>query len=110
MVYNVIEDISRLTSVSQNTLDKMVQKGVYSICDSVENTMMSMEDNVTVLDIGIGTLSIMVENEEIQYKFIPSKKLESCLISTCINGKSPLVDIIDKSIKAKINIAYKDLF
>ena len=109
-MYNVIEDLSRLTSVNQSTLEKMVQKSIYSICDCVENTMMSLEENVTVLDIGIGTLSILVEGDEIQYKFIPSKKLESCLISTCIDGKSPLVDIIDKSIKAKINIAYKDLF
>lgn len=101
-------DLSMVTSISKLSLDKLVDKSIMCICHSVEETILSKEC-MTAVDIGLGTLYIKCEGNDIKYKFIPSKKLEENICSTVLNKESPLVYTLETTLKTRIENAYKEL-
>jgi hypothetical protein len=105
---DLIYDISLLTSVPYKTLKNLCDKGNECICHSIlENVK---ESNVeTAIDIGIGQLTVVVDGDEIHYKFKPSAKLEEMLIDTISNDNDPLVTHIEQSLVSRILNTYKDL-
>ena len=103
---SLIEDISALTSIPVNTLDKLKKKTIYCICDSIEETKLRGEDT-TVIDMGIGILYIKEEGDIVKYRFTPSKTLENSINTTLIEGKNPLVDTIEKSLVKRVTDTYK---
>ena len=105
---DLISDISLLTSVPYKTLKNLCDKGNECICHSIlENVR---DSNVeTIVDVGIGQLTIIVDNEEIHYKFRPSAKLEEMLINTISSNDDPLVTHIEQSLISRILNTYKDL-
>ena len=105
---NIVEDLSTLTTISQTTLNKLVKQTDYIICDGVHESILKNE-NITTVDIGIGTLLIKVGEEEIKYKFIPSNTLENTLIWTIDNHESPLVSKIESTLKDRVFNVYKEL-
>lgn len=70
----VISDVSKLTNVPVKLLEKLSDKVIYSINDAVEESVLSGE-YTTDIDLGIGTLSIYLDEDCVKYKFIPSAKL-----------------------------------
>ena len=105
---NVIEDISKLTTIPQNALDKLVAKANWCIADSFNESIIAKQQ-VTEVDIGIGTLLISNLSEEIQYKFIPHKELEDALISIAVDRKNPIQLILEKKLVGKIINTYKTI-
>lgn len=106
--FDLISDISLLTSVPYKTLQTLCDKGAESICHSVLESV--KESNVeTTIDISIGQLIVAVHNDEIHYKFKPSSKLENMLIDTLVNKTDPLVTNIEQSLVSRILNTYKDL-
>ena len=105
---DLISDISLLTSVPYKTLKNLCDKSNECICHSIlENVK---DSNVeTIIDIGIGNLTVIVDNDEIHYKFRPGSKLEEMLIDTISNNNDPLVTHIEKSLVSRILNTYKDL-
>ena len=67
-------------------------------------------ENLVDINIGIGTLSILVDNDVIQYRFVPSNSLESNIKKTVVEGKNPLVEKAEKLLAKKIIDTYKDYF
>ena len=65
---------------------------------------------ITYVDIGYGTLYIKHENDELRYKFIPSKSFEKDLKEVILSGQSPLISKAEEALKDKITNTYKDLF
>lgn len=108
-MYDLVKDISDITQISKNTLDKIVSKCVYCICDDVETETIKNE-TITRIDIGIGDLLISTEDSEVKYKFIPSARLNASVINTIIDKKNPLINELQESIKKKVTLAYKDMF
>lgn len=105
---DLISDISLLTSVPYKTLKNLCDKSNECICHSIlENFQESIGE--TSIDIGIGQLIIMVDNDEIYYKFKPSSKLEEMLVNTITNNSDPLVTQIEQKLVARILNTYKDL-
>lgn len=102
----LVDDISTLTTIPTTVLQQLVNKAIFCICNDVEENKLKNE-NLTEIDIGLGTLVISVEDNSIQYKLIPCKKLEAAIKNTIINGKNPLVDTIEKTLTQKILNAYK---
>ena len=68
-----------------------------------------MSQDTTIIDIGIGQLCVQVVDNGIQYKFIPSAKLEKYMIDTILNKKNPLVNTIESTLVNRIVRAYKDM-
>ena len=105
---DVISDISVLTDVSENLLKKIVSVCNYSIGHAVHETQCE-RNNITELDIGIGKLHIKLDEDNIYYRFVPSKELEKILIQTVATGNSPIIAKIDSNLQEKIERTYKEL-
>jgi hypothetical protein len=106
---DLIQDLSTLTTIGKYNLDQLVQKSISIISHDVEESLRDFQ-NVTSIDIGIGTLHIQHVDSTIKYKFIPSKKLDDVVVNTIINRKSDLTIQIDKTLGERINNTYKDMF
>ena len=72
---SLIEDLSVLTTIPTINLNQLAKKSNFCICNFVAESKLQNE-SLTSIDIGIGELQIFVENDNIKYKFIPSKALE----------------------------------
>ena len=106
--FDLISDISLLTSVPYKTMQNLCDKGAECICHSVLENM--KESNIeTIIDISIGQIIILIDDDEIHYKFRPSNQLESMLIDTINDGNDPLVKDVEQSLVSRIINTYKDL-
>lgn len=80
-----------------------------TICEDIKETLNDKE-TICEVDIEIGKILINLEDDCVRYKFIPSQKLERSIVSTIVDGKSPLqVEVEDKLQKRIMNV-YKELF
>lgn len=101
-------DLSLLTSISKLSLDNLSDRTAYCISHTILECIES-KDNQSEIDIGIGKLYIRIEEDQIKYKFIPSKKLEEMIAFTVINKQSPLVTKLDSALSERIENAYKSM-
>lgn len=103
-MHSLLEDLSTLTTIPLNNLIKLTDKAIWCLCDCVDESKLNKE-NITNVDVGIGVISIFVENNAIQYKFTPSKKLETSIKTTVVEGKNPLIETAeDKLTKGMLEI------
>ena len=105
---DLISDLSLLTSIPYKTLKNLCEKGNECICHSLLESI-NEDDIKTVIDVGIGQLLVMIDNDEIHYQFKPSNKLEDMLIDTISNKNDPLITDIEQSLVSRILNTYKDL-
>ena len=106
---NLISDLSVLTTISENSLDKLVDKSKFIICHDIQESLANKEDT-TDINIGIGSIKIKVDDEGIKYRFVPSKTLEKAIMATVEEGKSPLTCEIEQALVDRIERVYKELF
>ena len=105
---NLINDVSSLTNVSERTLKKLMPAVEYSIANSVYERHLAHEDLLEI-DTGIGILHIKLSEDNIKYRFVPSKHMEE-IIKQCIEyGTSPLLTKLTTDLEEKIEHAYKEL-
>ena len=105
---NLIEDVSLLTNVTENTLEKFIPICRYCIGHAVHEHLCIQKD-VTEIDIGFGMLNIKTDDCGIRYKFIPSKELEDMLIKTVTQHTSPIITKLENNLQDKIDHTYKEL-
>lgn len=104
----MIEDVSKLTSISERALKDLLSVVEDCIChEALENII--ERNSLIPVDIGVGTLYIYLEGEDIKYKFIPSKRLEEKVTKTLSTKQSPLVASIDSTLKERIERLYKQM-
>lgn len=102
---DIVDDLSKLTTIPRDKLDKLVEKVKYIITDAVcEN---SVKVNID-LDIGIGILQI-INTDCIRYKFKPSPKFEKAIYEAIVNNKNILQDTLEKTLAQRITRVYKDI-
>ena len=106
---NLIEDLSILTTIGKYNLESLTYKSIDIISHDIEESLRDNENYIEI-DIGLGTLIISRVEEEIRYKFIPSKRLEKTVIDTYITRKSKVALDVDKALGDRIMKTYKDLF
>lgn len=109
MKFNMLEDLSTITTIPLLPMQELFQKGAICICDNVNETLKNKE-NECEIDIGIGKLLLRIDTEYIEYKFIPSSKLEENLINTINTRESPLINELEEALSKRIMNVYKDLF
>lgn len=108
MERNLIEDLSKLTTIPQKALDKLVEKSMWIICDDVQESC--LESNVlTTIDLGIGKLLIDTSNDAIRYKFIPNCDLDNALKKVIIDDINPLKNTLELALVNKILNTYKTI-
>ena len=108
MKTDLIKDLSIITTINESTLEKLNKKAVWCICDNLEKTIYNKED-ISEIDIGIGNLLISLENNNVKYKFIPSKDFENQIVDTIVNEKNNLVNSLEETLVDKISNVYKNL-
>ena len=104
----IIEDLATLTTISQNALVNLNEKTHACICHSVCESMLEGKP-LTEIDLGIGVLYIKCEEDQIKYKFIPSKKLEENVAFTVKHKTSPILFEVESALKDRIESTYKNL-
>lgn len=105
---NLKEDLSTLTNTSETLYDKLLKNIIYIINDYIYNNIIN-NINLTEIDIGIGTLYIKYENDEIKYKFIPNTKFNKSIENTLINKQNLLVTALEANLSDKIKNIQKEL-
>ena len=105
---SLIDDLAVITTIPPNSLQRLKEKEIYLICNSVEESTLQKK-TITEINIGIGNLIIEVDKGFINYKFTPSSKLEKNLISTIINKKNPLTCALEEAFANSIVKTYKDM-
>ena len=106
---SLITDLSTITTIPVSTLEKLHDKQQLCILHKVSENEKRGEP-ITYVDIGYGTLYIKHENDELRYKFIPSKSFEKDLKEVILSCQSPLISKAEEALKDKITNTYKDLF
>ena len=109
--YNLVKELSTLSTIPEKTLNKLTDKVTYCVCDSVAEAMSENEydDKSIDIDIGIGKLSIGYVDDNVVYKFIPSESLDASVKQAVLNGRNLLEDTLEKSFIDKVTNVYKDL-
>ena len=105
---NVIQDLSALTKTKQQTFDYLIDLATSDISQCVIESWKSGNRNC-VIDIGIGTLSVLFEDDEMHFKFIPSEELEIKITSAVLTGESSLQNDIENKIDNRMIKLYKEL-
>lgn len=106
-MHSLIEDLSTLTTIPTSNFKKLSEKIGFIICDCVEESRLSNSE-ITEIDCGVGTLSIKVDENNITYRFSPSKTLEGAVRETITKGKSPLSDLAEETLVRRLLHTYKD--
>ena len=81
---NIIADIGTWTKIPNKILTELVRKAEVCIGSALYDVKQTKEP-VAVLQIGIGTLSVNME--DMQCKFIPSKELKTIIIGEIKKSK-----------------------
>lgn len=105
----VIKDLSSLTSLSATSLRKTFDKVEDIICHAIYEAYLDSED-IAEIDLGIGTLIVLCDSNNIKYKFQPSERLENAVVDSINNNKDVLISDIEESLKQRIINTYKELF
>lgn len=105
---NLEDSISKLTTIPVTSIKELFTLSEEIVCDEVLNEFDRGEE-VAVVDIGIGKLSMLNEDDGVEYKFIPSAEFETMLVNTLESGSSPLIKHINKEITKKVLTRYKNL-
>lgn len=105
---NIINDVSTLTTIPVQSLEELVHLSSVCICDAIEEDKLKNKD-ICEIDIGIGTLYILISNESTKYKFIPNKELETNINTTIRKGVNPMTRLVESTLVDKIINTYKDL-
>lgn len=108
MSNNLITDLSILTTIPELNLKRLsnISKDIIShnVAECVRNG-----ETICETDIGIGVLLISIEEDNLMFKFIPSKSFQDCLIESINSKESSLVDRVEGLLTDKIIYAYKNL-
>lgn len=105
---DVVEDVSKLSSIPEKLLNKLVTLEMFSILEGLQE-MSILDEHLCEFEIGIGILIISLENNNIKFKFKPSAKFREEIVNTLKNKHNSLEIEFDDSFVEKIKLLYKGL-
>ena len=106
--FEMVSDISKLTTIPDKTLRKLCDIGVECVCHNVLENLNDFNLETTI-DMYVGELKIIIDNDEIHYRFVPSSKLEQMLVEAISTKQDPLLTKIEDGLVSRILNTYKDL-
>lgn len=105
---DIINDVAQLSGCSTTSLLNLLSLGEDCICSSILEHIDNGR-NVVALNIGLGTLSLLIDDNKVLYKFTPTQKLEGKIISTIRDGYDPLAEKAENAIASNFLKVYKEL-
>ena len=108
MKQNLISDLHAITRVNTKLFSKLLSNCESLICDSINELDVSGED-ILELDIGIGTISFILQEDCLSYDFYPSESLKTKLVFTLENKINPVITTAEQNLEQKLLATYKDL-
>lgn len=96
---NILNDVATLTKLPNKALAELTNKEILCIGGAIHDAIQAKEE-VAVLNIGIGSLSI--ELSTMQCKFIPSKELKAMIKRSLTNKADPIEYCLEQSIVNKL--------
>lgn len=102
-------DLSNLSNIPENILDKLSELTTYVISSSVYESLLNKE-GMTEIDLGFGNLLIKHDTADIKMKFIPNDILKEDLKKINNGGKPGLYRKLEKAVSAKLKELYKEMF
>lgn len=107
MEIDILQDLSALTSTPKTNYNILTNRVIDIIAHSV---CVGNSDNETefYFDIGIGTLALLVNSENIHYKFTPTVELEKKILNA-VDGEDILVKQLEETLAKRILKTYKDI-
>lgn len=96
---NVINDLGSLTKVPNKVLNAVFEKLALCIGSAIHDAKLAKED-ITQLNIGIGTLSVNLT--DMQCKFIPGKELKTAIKRSLADDVDPLEFELEQALIAKL--------
>lgn len=105
---NLFEQLSIITGVPQDIIEKLIKKSYLCISDDLYNAKINGEMSVDI-DIVFGTLTLKVQGDDLKIKFNPSEDLIKTIKSTLLENKSLLKTKIEKSLIDNITKTFNEL-
>ena len=109
MKRKLLFDISNIFSIRISLLNKLVELAENCICDYILEANLN-DDELVEINIGFGKIIILLSSDCVEYRFIPSMKLEKSIVNTLSSGKSPLEQNLEVGLENKLISTYKELF
>lgn len=103
------ENVSALTSLPEDLVKNLSKYMPYIHSHSIATQALEKGGNIFELETFEGTILVQVEDDTIQYKFIPSESFAQVVRETILTNKSLLVDGVSNKIKRLLEKAYKDV-
>lgn len=104
---NIINDLSNYTKVPAKVYNEIIAKEELCIGSAIHDALEAKEE-ILVVNIGIGTLSINLA--DMQCKFVPSKDLKTVIKKTIANKVDPLEWEIEQTMVDKLLKIYNEAF
>lgn len=105
---NIISDVSTLSTIPENIIEKLVDKTIYCVSDALIEDL-EAENDITELDIGIGILYIKHIGNEVAYKFKPSDEFSKAVNSTIKTRQNLLTNTLESTLIIRFLNVYKDI-
>lgn len=109
METTLTKDLAELICVDKHVIDKLAQNVNYCICNYVEKAMLDNE-SVCKIDIGIGELTLVIENDSMTWHFTPSQELENEVVTTLETQQNPLTLLVTKKLINQLDLFYDRMF
>lgn len=110
MKKDIKEDLLILANIPIEIFNRLTNTEIKIICDDMQESQWEDPNSILEIDIGLGKLLIGVEEDQVKYKFIPSKKLEKSIKSVLTEDTNSLVEEIDKKLASRLVDVYKELY
>lgn len=107
-MHDLLDDVSKVTNIQKKYLSKIFNACTFVISNTWQDAMYS-NDTTATIDIGLGKLLLSLEDDNIKYKFIPSKKLEDSIRCVAKGQQNPLEFKLEETLKTRVETMYKDL-
>ena len=101
-------DLSKLSNIPEEILDKLLNITKYCISEAVYESLLQ-KDTITEIDLGFGDLLLKTNLGEIKIKFLPKEDLELDLKGVNNGDKPTLHHKLEKALSAKLIEIYKDI-
>lgn len=102
------QDISTLTTIPESAVKRLVKISSEYITHCIVESVLDKKETCEI-DIGIGSLMVDINTEELKFKFIPSKTLQNNIYESIIDKNSKLALDVEDNLRDKIIYAYKNL-
>ena len=107
--FNLVNDLASLTNIDNELLARIISKSSLCIGEYINEAYID-GCNISEIDLSFGKLIIGVVDNEIKYKFVPSKRLEESIINSLNNKQSDMEVELSKAAVEKLLANYKELF